>query len=134
MKRSLRSITVGVAVGLLLSTLACGGRYPDTLYAPFARVRLVAKDYEMIQRGATAEACDLMILGLSTGDHSFTAALKKLYAQLTNPNHILINMAVDTSFKSYVVAWELCTIVTADVAAVVGVTGGGDVRSDDGDD
>jgi len=107
-------ITVGLA--------ACGGHIPVKMHAPFARSVLATRSYRIIEKGISGKSCDFIILGVSTGNASYSAALADLHGKVEKKyqnkvkEYLLINQVEDMYIRWYLLAAYVCNIVTADVA------------------
>jgi len=112
------------AILLVFSLGACGGPLPISTYAPFSKSVLATRSYRIVEKAVSGKACDLMILGISTGDRSYAAALKDLHKKIKQKygenvkEYVLINQVDDWNVRFYLLLLRVCTIITADVAVL----------------
>ena len=109
---------------LMLALCSCGGPLPISTYAPFSKSVLAARSYRIVEKAVSGKACDLMVLGISTGDRSYAAALKDLHKKVKSKygdnvrEYVLINQVDDWNVRFYLLLMRVCTIITADVAVL----------------
>ena len=107
---------------LALLMPGCVGPLPRAMHAPFARSVLATRAYRIIETGVYGKACDLLILGISTGDSSYLAAMDDLRAKVKmkyGPHigeYLVINQMEDWDLRYYVLALRKCTIISGDIA------------------
>ena len=113
-----------LTVLLVLALCSCGGPLPISTYAPFSKSVLAARSYRIVEKAVSGKACDLMVLGISTGDRSYAAALKDLHKKVKSKygdnvrEYVLINQVDDWNVRFYLLLMRVCTIITADVAVL----------------
>jgi hypothetical protein len=123
MKRCVLCTTgFGILVGSIalaaISITGCGGATAGAFQSAPTTVPLAERSYRFAMHGLKGKACRLSILGFGIADRSYAAAIGEIHKQVPpkyQPEYQLVNVVSDWSFEFFLLGWENCTIVSADV-------------------
>ena len=121
MRTILGFVFVCVVVIGAVGFTGCGGVTAGSFQSMPTSVPLAERNYKFVMHGLRGEACRISVFGFGINDRSYAAAIKEIHKQVPQkyrPDYQLVNVVDDWRFHFFLLAWENCTVVSADVVVL----------------